>query len=192
MCRKGDQVNTADAESPGSVRPSQDLNIRPLHSEDEALLDDMLYLALWVPEGQAPFPRAITRSPDLHRYISAWGSLPEDSGFVAEASPDSPLAVIWLRCIPAPGGYGFISACVPELSMAVIPSARNQGLGSRLLTVALESAQSSFPAVSLSVAPSNPALHLYQRFGFVECERRGGSLVMAKAFEPLEKAALRR
>lgn len=146
----------------------------------------MLYLALWVPGGQRPFPRSITRSPELRRYVSAWGSLPGDAGFVAELSPVSPLGALWFRCIPPPGGYGFVSARVPELSMAVIPGARNQGIGSRLLAVALESARPSFPAVSLSVAPSNPALRLYQRAGFREHARRGDSIVMIKAFEPPE------
>lgn len=156
------------------------MHIRPLRADEEEFLDEMLYLALWLPSSALPFPRSITRSPELSPYVCAWGSLSGDAGFVAESSPAVRVGAVWLRCIPPPGGYGFWRAGVPELSMAVIPSLRNHGIGSELLSTALAHAQSSFPAVSLSVAAENPARRLYERFGFTARERRGDSIVMVR------------
>ena len=55
-------------------------------------------------------------------------------------------------------------------SMYVVPDARGQGLGRRLLSAALAQAESwhGIEQVKLSVTASNqPAVHLYQSAGFV-------------------------
>ncbi len=103
---------------------------------------------------------------------------------MAEVSGAGPVGALWLRRIPPPGGYGFWDSDTPELSMAVLAARRNQGVGSRLLAVAIAEAGRRFEALSLSVAPENPAMRLYRRHGFEERGRRGDSLVMVLPLRP--------
>lgn len=75
-------------------------------------------------------------------------------------------------------GYGLVATNVPELGMALVPSARGRGLGRRML-VALADAicASGAPAVSLSVEDSNDrarARALYASLGLVPVGRAGG------------------
>ncbi|MDD4276809.1 MAG: N-acetyltransferase [Candidatus Cloacimonetes bacterium] len=59
-----------------------------------------------------------------------------------------------------------MSEFIPEYYMvyiAVDSSLRGQGIGSKLLQKALDSAEGD---VALHVEPDNPAIHLYERLGF--------------------------
>ena len=48
--------------------------IRPLKDSELPLLDDFLYLAIFIPEGvQAP-PREIINQPELRVYVDGFGS----------------------------------------------------------------------------------------------------------------------
>ncbi len=158
------------------------MNLRALLPADQGLLEEMLYLALWQPPGAPPLPREIVHRPELSRYVAAWGALDGDCGWVAEEPGAGPVGALWLRRIPPPGGYGFWDSGTPELSMAVVPGRRGQGIGTVLLVAALASSRSRFPGVCLSVAPANPAQRLYRRFGFAERELRGDSLAMVLPF----------
>ena len=68
----------------------------------------------------------------------------------------------------------------PELSVAVMPGYRGQGIGTRLLNALLDTASKSYDAVSLSVQADNPALRLYQRLGFEVIEDGGTWFTMRK------------
>ncbi|MDR3671669.1 MAG: GNAT family N-acetyltransferase [Holophaga sp.] len=151
---------------------------RPLHVGDQAVLEEMLYLALWHPAHLPPFPEEIVRRPELYCYVSSWGECQDDIGFLAVHDPFTPLGAIWIRRMSPPGGYGFWDAATPELAMAVVPGSRNQGIGTRLLAAIIAAAQGRHPALSLSVAPENPAVRLYRRFGFVEKVVKSDSMIM--------------
>jgi len=76
-------------------------------------------------------------------------------------------------------GYGFVDRNTPELTIAVVPSRRGRGVGEELLDALLERARSArYTAVSLSVEPDNPALHLYEKHGFSKVGERAGTWVM--------------
>jgi ribosomal protein S18 acetylase RimI-like enzyme len=86
-----------------------------------------------------------------------------------------------MRLFPATQpGYGYISADIPELSVALLPEYRGQGIGTDLLNHLIEEARQVYPALSLSVSPENPAAHLYERFGFEVINRQATSLTMKK------------
>ena len=161
--------------------------IRPLQENDQTLLEEMLYLALWLPPGQPPFPRDIIKLPELSRYVANWGRLAGDCGFVAETPSSEPLGAVWLRLIPPPGGYGFVNASTPELSMALFPKYRNLGIGSRIMTEILSFSRSRFQTISLSVATANPAVRLYRRFGFEQQEDHGDSLLMILSLQSRDR-----
>jgi ribosomal protein S18 acetylase RimI-like enzyme len=53
--------------------------------------------------------------------------------------------------------------------VAVVKPARRRGIGQQLLGALVEHATGrALPALSLSVAPDNPAVRLYKRVGFEE------------------------
>ena len=157
-----------------------DCIIQPLVLEDETFLWDMLYQALYIPEGQAALPREVIHLPELARYVQDWGQ-EGDCGFLARAAATGqPVGAVWLRLLVGENkGYGYVDDDTPELSIAILPEYRGQGVGTELLTclIASVSGQSS---MSLSVSEDNPALRLYKSFGFVVVSKNVGSLTMKR------------
>jgi len=140
--------------------------LRPAEASDEVFLREMLYLALFVPPGQPPLPRSVLGDPAIARYVDSWGTRSGDSGLIALVH-HVPVGAAWLRLFPASDpGYGFIDESTPELSVALLPSYRNKGIGSFLVARLLEGVD----AVSLSCDPANPARRLYIRLGFAPLE----------------------
>lgn len=154
--------------------------IRPLISKDQPFLWEMLYQALYVPKGQSVLPREVVRLPELARYVRGW-KRSDDCGFLAsDAATGQPVGAAWLRLLVGENkGYGYVDDDTPELSIAVLPEYRSQGVGTQLLIHLLASAcgQSS---ISLSVSVDNPALRLYERFGFEVVSLSDGSLTMKR------------
>jgi ribosomal protein S18 acetylase RimI-like enzyme len=147
--------------------------IRRGDANDVPFLRDMLrhaYYWRWGDPETADLPVA--------RYWEGWGR-PGDRLLVA-IDGFQPVGAAWYRLFPAGApGYGFVEAGTPELTIAVVPSRRGRGLGRELLEALLEQArEDGYAAVSLSVEPENPALHLYERHGFAKVGERGGAWVM--------------
>jgi ribosomal protein S18 acetylase RimI-like enzyme len=145
--------------------------IRPAGAQDIPFLRDMLrhaYYARWGSDADVP----------LERYVAAWGRR-GDTALVA-IEEFQPVGAAWYRLFDGDEpGYGFVDEQTPELTLAVVPSRRGRGLGKELLEELLARAgQAGFPAVSLSVEPDNPALHLYEQHGFQAVGDRSGALVM--------------
>lgn len=154
--------------------------IRPLVSEDETFLWEMLYHALYVPEGQTALPREVIHLPEIARYVRDWGRK-GDCGFLAsDPVTVQPVGAVWLRLLLGENqGYGYVDDDTPELSIAVLPEHRGQGIGTELLTCLFSSVY-GHSSISLSVSEDNPALRLYQRFGFVIVRKSAGSLTMKR------------
>jgi len=73
-----------------------DYLLRPLTDQDEAILWDMLYLALSPESGEVPPPDIVHR-PEYERFVESWGR-PGDRGFVAlEKAGRALLGAVWLR-----------------------------------------------------------------------------------------------
>jgi ribosomal protein S18 acetylase RimI-like enzyme len=162
-----------------------DYVIRRLRPADEPLLWEMLYHAIYVPERQAPPQRDVVRLPELATYVAGWGQ-EDDIGFVAaDEERKQPLGAAWLRLLRGENkGFGYVDETTPEVSVAVLPEFRGQGIGTRLLTRLLQVAANHHSAVSLSVDADNPALQLYRRLGFEVVGTSGTSLTMKVALTP--------
>lgn len=157
-------------------------SIRRLEPEDAPILWELLYHALHVPPHQPPFPRAIVHEPDLRRYAEDWGR-PTDLGLLA-SGVDGAIGGAWLRLFSASEpGFGFVDEHTPELSIAVLPGHRGQGIGTMLMQRLLAEAKERFPAISLSVSTTNPAVRLYERLGFVPIAQQGASVTMLYRWE---------
>jgi len=141
------------------------ITFEPVTTANAAGLWEMLYLVIYIPPGVQPPGREIVREPDLAHYVQGWGRA-GDLGFYAMQAAQ-PVGAAWLRLWrPGDRGYGWVDDQTPELTLAVVPGLRGQGIGSRLLEHLLAAARSQYEAVSLSVTAANPALRLYQRAGF--------------------------
>jgi GNAT superfamily N-acetyltransferase len=153
--------------------------LRAALPEDEDILTQMLYLAIYTPPGSPPPDPAAIRRPELQRYVRGWGR-PGDLGFLAvDGDRGDVTGAAWLRLFPDDEpGYGYAGPGIPELTIAVRPFARGAGLGTRLLVHLIAAARRQFQALSLSVAEPNPARRLYERFGFSTLSHQGGTLTM--------------
>ena len=160
------------------------MTIRALQNEETDFLADMLYEAIFIPEGQEPLPRAVVDDPSLAKYVEDWGKHPYDLALVVEVEHQL-VGAIWGRLFTAHNqGFGYVDAQTPELSMAIRPAYRNQGLGTALLkSIALEYQNMGVKQLSLSVDQANPAAALYQRLGYRIVGTHQSAWTMAKRLD---------
>jgi [ribosomal protein S18]-alanine N-acetyltransferase len=147
--------------------------IRKASGRDAPFLRDMVkhaYYWRWAAPETADVPAS--------RYVEGWGR-PGDRGLIL-LDEGFPVGAAWYRLFPAGRvGYGFLDEQTPELTIAVVPSRRGRGFGDQLLSALLDQARADgYEALSLSVEKDNPALRLYERFGFEPVKEMGETLVM--------------
>jgi ribosomal protein S18 acetylase RimI-like enzyme len=150
--------------------------LRVLGAKDEAVLYEVLYQAIFVPKGSAPPDRDIVYSPELGKYVKDFGKS-DDIGYGA-FDKEKAVGAAWLRRLK--NGYGYVNDETPELTMAVMPGYRSQGIGTVLLEHLFDKAKGCYPSVSLSVWRINSAFRLYQRFGFEVVRELQDEVVMLK------------
>lgn len=154
------------------------LRIREATLADELFLREMLLQAIFVEEGERPPERSVLSDPLIARYVDGWGR-DGDFGLIAEQNRN-PVGAIWIRVFSESNrGFGWVDDSTPELSMAVEPRCRGQGIGTKLLH-ALLSRLSDWRQISLSVSPNNPVARLYRRSGFTQIGKSGTSVTMLR------------
>ena len=133
---------------------------------DYHFLREMLYEALFVPEGEKPFPKSILDLPEISKYIESW-TPPGDFGIIA-GDGDEPVGAVWGRSFNSTNkGYGYIDDKTPELTMAVKNNYRNRGIGAELMRrFLILTKEKGYKAVSLSVDKRNRAANFYREIGF--------------------------
>lgn len=155
----------------GSILDAMDYAIRSLKTADKPILWEMLYQALHTAEGGPP--RDTVKRPQFARYVAGWGR-PGDAGFVAhDARSDELLGAVWIRRLSdqpdAP----------PELAFIVKPGLRRRGIGAALLTQ-LVKAYPEQSTISIRTSANNPAVRLYERFGFKIVKEDKGRVTMRR------------
>ncbi|MGZ4965720.1 MAG: N-acetyltransferase family protein [Chthoniobacterales bacterium] len=147
--------------------------IRPLTSADEPILWEMLYEAVQISGGEN-VSRDVLRQPELARYVEHWGR-EGDVGFVAyDANREQALGAVWCRPFMTEAKDGS-----SELAFAVRSTHRRHGIGAALLTQWVR-ANPQQSAIRLRVARNNPAVRLYERFGFKVTDESDGVVTMRR------------
>ena len=160
------------------------IRVRALELSDARLLATYLRLSVFVRPGDPPPADDIMERPEIACYVEGWGRYGDDGVLAVDDSTHTDVGAAWLRLWPGPEtGYGFVDRATPELAIAVRPERRGQGIGTCLLDALLDRAAPRHRAVSLSVSLDNPALALYQRFGFRAIAESQGTLLMRLTFD---------
>jgi [ribosomal protein S18]-alanine N-acetyltransferase len=142
-------------------------NIRHGNSDDISFLWEMLYQAIYVPEGQTPPPKEIMNEPHINQILDGWGRS-GDLSLIAVDTSNQPVGAVWIRLFDDENKtFGYVDRETPILGIALQPHVRGKGIGTLLIEEVLKRAKElGYKKISLSVDPNNPALRLYERYGF--------------------------
>lgn len=158
---------------------THDIAIRALTLDDAAFLPEIVYHAIHVAPGAQPPPHSIVNEPDVARYVCGWGRSGDYGALAYDAKTHDRAGAAWLRLFTAADpAYGFVAEDIPEISIALFPGYRNRGVGTRLIEDLVAHATPLYPALSLAVVDTNPAIRLYQRIGFTPVAIDGHSITM--------------
>jgi len=146
----------------------REFEIRPARADDLPFLWEMLFEAAAVAESVRTLGKEqALLLPEVRKYLEGWGRA-GDQAVVATEHSGQRIGAAWARCFSAEGaGFGFVAPEVPELSVAVVPDMRGQGVGGALIRELMRHVRAAgYKAMSLSVDRQNRAVALYQRLGF--------------------------
>lgn len=143
------------------------MQIRILKSSEISFLKEMLYEAIFVPEGMQKPPKSIIRDQSVAHYYKNWGKDIYDIALVIEINSEL-IGAIWGRkFLIKEKGYGFFDEETPEISMAIKNEYRSKGLGTKLIEEVIKIYKiQGIKALSLSVDKQNLAYKLYIKQGF--------------------------
>lgn len=159
--------------------------IREWKEGEQALLEDFLYEAIFIPEGVEAPPREIIQLPELQVYITEFGEKPDDICFLAEA--DGKVAgAVWVRVME---DYGHLEDGVPSFAISLYKEYRGLGIGTALMKRMLcELKERGYEKASLAVQKENFAVKMYQKVGFeIVGETEEEYLMMWKRNEHMEQ-----
>lgn len=149
--------------------------IREIEPSEYGLLEDFLYEAIFVPEGEAPPSRDVLKIPEISLYIDDFGTRKDDICFVAIVD-GKPAGAVWVRDME---DYGHIAPGVPSFAIALYPDFRGCGIGTSLMRKMLaELKDRGYERTSLSVQKANYALRLYRKVGFEVYADHGEEYIM--------------
>lgn len=149
--------------------------VRKMTSTEYGALADFTYQAIFIPDGAVAPPKTIVNTPELRIYHENFGQLPHDTAFAAEFK-GKVVGAAWARII---NDYGHVNDDTPSVAIAVLEDHRGKGIGTALLEKLLaELGHFGISAASLSVQKENPAVHLYERLGFVTVKETEEEFVM--------------
>lgn len=149
--------------------------VRKMTSNEYGVLSDFTYKAIFIPDGAVAPPKTIVNTPELRIYYDKFGQFPLDTAFAAEFQ-GKVVGAAWARII---NDYGHVNDDTPSVAIAVLEDHRGKGIGTALLEKLLaELGHFGISAASLSVQKENPAVHLYERLGFVTVKETEEEFVM--------------
>jgi len=149
--------------------------IRDLRDDENDLLKDFLYEAIFIPEGVELPPREIIQKPELSIYIDTFGFIKGDHCLVAELD-GRVVGAVWTRIM---NDYGHVDDDTPSLAISLYKENRGQGIGTQLLGEMLKLLKAEgYRQVSLSVQKDNYAVRMYEKAGFETIKEKDEDYIM--------------
>ena len=168
---KYDTINTIIIEKRALI---MEYFIREMKPEEYYLLNDFLYEAIFIPEGEEIPPKDIIKKPELQVYVSDFGKK-HDFALLAEVN-QKVVGTIWCRIM---NDYGHIDDNTPSLAIAVFKKYRKLGIGTELMhQMLLLLKKNGYQKVSLSVQKANYAVNLYLKSGFTIIHENADEYIM--------------
>lgn len=149
--------------------------IREIKENEYPLLNDFLYEAIFVPEGEQPPSRSILSSPELQVYVSRFGEYPGDKGLVAEVD-GRVVGAVWVRIMD---DYGHVDDDTPSFAISLYPEYRGAGIGTAMMEAMLTLLKrSGYARASLAVQKANYAVRMYKKTGFQIIDENSQEYIM--------------
>ena len=153
------------------------MKIRKLQAEENELLKDFLYEAIFIPQGMKVPEKSIIENEKLKVYYEDFGSGKDDHCLAAE-DKGIVIGAVWVRIM---NDYGHVDDQTPSLAISLYPEERNKGYGSRLLEEMLKLLKDEgYQKVSLSVQKENYAYKMYKKAGFKIIEENDQEYIMIR------------
>ncbi len=149
--------------------------IRKIRENEYKLLDDFIYEAIFIPEGETLPPKSIINQPDLQVYIKDFGKEKDDMCFVAEVD-GKVVGAVWVRDMQ---DYGHIADGVPSFAISLYKEYRNYGIGTEMMkTMLAELKNRGYEKASLAVQKANYAVKMYKKVGFYVIDENDEEYIM--------------
>ncbi len=150
--------------------------IRKLREDEQGILADFLYEAIYIPEGAEAPARNIIEQPELQLYISDWGK-EDDYCLVAEVN-EKIVGAVWVRIMD---DYGHIDDKTPSFAISLYKEYRGMGIGTKLMKRMLSYLkEKGYEKASLSVQKANYAYKMYLKLGFEIISENEEEFIMRK------------
>ena len=139
-----------------------DYQIREIRESEYPILSDLLYEAIYIPEGMDKLPKSIIERPELQIYIADFGKS-DDCCLVAETK-EKIVGAVWVRIM---NDYGHVDDETPSLAISLYEEYRRLGIGTALMrAMLLLLKDKGYKQTSLSVQKANYAVDMYRKVGF--------------------------
>ncbi|MBO4998305.1 MAG: GNAT family N-acetyltransferase [Lachnospira sp.] len=151
-----------------------DYQIREIRQDEYAILDEFLYEAIFIPEGEEAPPKSIIKQPELQVYVSDFGKK-DDCCLVAEVDGVI-VGAVWTRIM---NDYGHIDDTIPSFAISLYKEFRGRGIGTALMEQMLTLLKKrGYKKASLSVQKANNACNLYLKVGFTVVDENEEEYIM--------------
>ena len=152
-----------------------DYRIREIRENEYYILSDILYEAIFIPEGTEKPPKSIIEQAELQVYIADFGKS-DDWCLVAEVK-EKIAGAVWVRIM---NDYGHIDDKTPSLAISLYEEYRHLGLGTVLMKEMLRFLKDKgYKQTSLSVQKANYAVTMYRKVGFEIVSENAEEYIMA-------------
>ena len=152
--------------------------IREMKPSEYGELENFLYEAIYVPEGEPNPPREILARPEMRVCVDDFGAFDGDCCFVAEVAGEI-VGACWSRIM---NDYGHLDDFTPSIALSVTKNFRRRRIASALIEkLSARLAEKNFKRMSLSVQKENSAaIALYRKLNFEVVVERGEELLMTR------------
>ena len=151
------------------------MHIRALRDNENELLKDFLYEAIFIPEGMKAPDTDIIKEPELRIYYEDFGSSNADNCLVAEEE-GKVIGAVWTRIM---NDYGHVDDNTPSFAISLYKEYRGLGIGTQLMKEMLKLLkEKGYERASLAVQKANYAVKMYEKVGFETVDENEEEYIM--------------